>query len=1510
MLGAAVTCAMLLSAGIGDSLPGLVLDVVNRSIPGTITAGTTRFSAPSTAIFEDTVLKGHDGATIGRIKRLKATVSISDLIDGNVVVTDLLIQQPELDLKMQDGHLNLERAFVVIGGKKEPGETSSTEIRIKQATVESANVTYKDPGTIEIQARDIDGSGRVEVYVKTGQVFVTAGATTVKRGKVVLPDLDVPFQRLFVDGFRLRTTNVAVDALRVKAAGADVAGAARIKLTSGGELSVDVAVNAPSGAWPDRLEAPPFALPDVNAAVKITGPFEAPIINAGGTFKPFTAYKVPFGQGRFDVKVTQTQLTIREARTAMGSKGHIVATGTLGLKDLQADIEAQLDTVPVGLFGPAANLSPAPRGVAYGPVKLQGIVDGKAPLDVEATLQVYSLQAFDLTPPSPTRLKTRATIKPETITLGSTRIWGEGLEATASGTIFLEEERLKIDVAAEVAAPGTLVSQIPADIALGATRFDGQVVGPFELVRAEGTATVARVDAYGVPVVDVAALVNADARTASVRNIVADTAGGRTTGWVRVGLQNNGALEGELHVDKAALDRVTLQGAEDVPLTGLVDIEVRLGHLTSDPLIKAQVVGHRVTARAEQIGSVRTSAWITTRDVRVASLTIDGPVLAIKSAGEVAIDLEREQIAGALRLERLSLSEIQAAKEQELVGSAQGPITLSGKLTSPDVRARLQLAGLGIKGIPLGDGPADVRLSPDAAARAAEAEHLLLVSTELFGPRGRLEARAGLALEREVINAKATMVGVDLAPWLELAGRDEAGRLLLPWQGEAAIDATIRGPLADPTVNATVDVAELAIPSPPTEPLQVGAVHRFSNEARQWDTRGPVRVDVAFASGELEAIVCAFPSFDGEVDELSVCERGERLWADVTGPYNTATGAFDLTAVFGATEPRVQTFAAALADANLGIDATARGHVHVTREREDAEPVIKGNVLVERLVITSPETAPVVLREPREIELDPSGALFFNLPPDAEHLKDRAPLRFLTGESALEVAGGEAGALNITTRRLSTTVDGNIALALIKPFSKEIQAAGGEVEAHIALGGSFDGPEVVGALSPKPGAFVTPRALGRRVELSAGKITTRIVEDAGNLLEVRIDPDGDTVEVALDDGRAALEGSIVIDLDESVIARWDLHAFGSGLFFRVGRGYVETAFDAEMVMVPPPNLDESQIALGEGTLQPQLRGRIEINDGQIKETFQLKNFVITKESSERRSKPLREVLKEANLADLGLDVAVVVHSFDARANLATFRADGALRGEVQVTGYAVAPAVSGAIEVVDGAIQFPYARFEVMQTQVAFPPAKDGRINPEIFLSARGELEPPRNGLDTEVPCLLTLDGNLDQMSLKLEAEATEYNFTEGALLRYVLLGTQLSSGAVVTDADAALRAVSSELTAAFSRDLEQAIADQLGAQVSFSVFYEDGQLKGGVRYQLGERLEFDGESGFANVGGGTGTNNAGNVTEARLRLLLVDHMPLLLGRDLAFEGHVTTGDGVNTQASTNLRLSYRFFEF
>jgi len=210
----------------------------------------------------------------------------------------------------------------------------------------------------------------------------------------------------------------------------------------------------------------------------------------------------------------------------------------------------------------------------------------------------------------------------------------------------------------------------------------------------------------------------------------------------------------------------------------------------------------------------------------LAALSVNGPILKAEAVGEVAIDLTHDRLVGHLRVERLDLAAVNATAEQKLLGTASGPIELSGSLSSPTVSGRLQLSGISVQDIPLGDGPADIRLLPDAASVGNKPEQLLLVSARLVGPRGRLRARVGLALQRQVINAVIKLDDTDIEPWLLLAGRDDEGRVLLPYEGTASVLATVQGPFKSPVIKARLDLPELSIRTQPRGEEREGAGHR------------------------------------------------------------------------------------------------------------------------------------------------------------------------------------------------------------------------------------------------------------------------------------------------------------------------------------------------------------------------------------------------------------------------------------------------------------------------------------------------------------------------------------------------------------------------------------------------------------------------------------------------------------------------------------------------------------
>jgi len=56
-----------------------------------------------------------------------------------------------------------------------------------------------------------------------------------------------------------------------------------------GNLLIHGFVDAPVGAWPDRLKPLPFALPALKGKVDVTGPFADPLVVADATFGDATA---------------------------------------------------------------------------------------------------------------------------------------------------------------------------------------------------------------------------------------------------------------------------------------------------------------------------------------------------------------------------------------------------------------------------------------------------------------------------------------------------------------------------------------------------------------------------------------------------------------------------------------------------------------------------------------------------------------------------------------------------------------------------------------------------------------------------------------------------------------------------------------------------------------------------------------------------------------------------------------------------------------------------------------------------------------------------------------------------------------------------------------------------------------------------------------------------------------------------------------------------------------------
>ena len=97
--------------GLTDNIPELLLKTVNEKIAGHISAKNFDYEAPSTVTLYGVKITDPDGASVVSVRQLKIALSVKALFSGNLLFEEITIREPTINLKSQDGKLNIERAF-------------------------------------------------------------------------------------------------------------------------------------------------------------------------------------------------------------------------------------------------------------------------------------------------------------------------------------------------------------------------------------------------------------------------------------------------------------------------------------------------------------------------------------------------------------------------------------------------------------------------------------------------------------------------------------------------------------------------------------------------------------------------------------------------------------------------------------------------------------------------------------------------------------------------------------------------------------------------------------------------------------------------------------------------------------------------------------------------------------------------------------------------------------------------------------------------------------------------------------------------------------------------------------------------------------------------------------------------------------------------------------------------------------------------------------------------------
>lgn len=1494
-------------AQLTNSAAGVFLKIVNESLEGRIDPRLVSFEPPATIVLEDTVLTAPGNRPVAKIKRALVSVSLQSLLIGEIAISRLEIDTPQLLLELKDDKLNLLEALTP---KKKPDPTKKSEgsFRIDDIYVKNGDFRFTDGDNATIALDDINGHASLDVDLGRNIVLVDVDNLRTASGAVKIPQLDVPLGRIAAEHVKVFTDRVELQGVTGTALGglddngktkpqATFTANGRINLKAPGKLDIKAKVDAAAGAWPDRLDKLAFATPPASVDVAVEGPFKEPVISINGTFGHVEPYGYVVDSGTANVVITPTKVTLKEGTRGNLGRGVVRATGDVVLPLASAkgtsregavdlDLRVRLERATMQTVLSSAKLDTIEKGTLSGSVRISGHAGSKdTDLLIDGDIAGKGVELYDVRFGSEIEGDVRVRVSPTKVALEKIMLADPlgGLRASVKGDIDLKGEALQLALDVDVDDARRLVDSIPEEVKTKSTHFAGAVHGPFKAVIVDGDATIDSGNAYGVSLANIKAHVD-------VRNSVVSISGG--TGVAADGRLSQRAplvfstgkrgtfTSGTFFVDNAVLDGITATDGSALPIKGLLDVEAVLRGPLKDPRVLVRASAGSLEVTGEKLGDAQAS-FVATKDALLFErVNVSGPM--IKATSEtLRLDIESMRLTGAIDVVDLDLAAIESAKSADgapiVTGHASGGVVIAGDVRVPIIQARLRAKQLSVKDFVFGDGNVVVAVTPDPLG-GPKALSVSVSGTPAWD-LGAWNIRAAWAIDRKLLNADVKVRDLDML----------ALRPFLPKDGVVPLSGIVNGAIS---LNGPLDglsgFIKLRIPDLTAEVPAITAGNGTSSATRLRPF-GPVFADLRFDEGNLDGKLCAFPDVAARSDDDAACDGPQRVQGLFGGRVELSSGLTSVFADLAVDADRIEELLPALSSREIGLSTWSR--LALRYEKPKSVDDAPSSTAAPSTFALSAEVRDLIVRAPGAPAARLAQAFDLSYG-DGRAVIGAIPATFVTARDDVKLvigAGSSVGSDDIDVR-----VDGQLALSVLKLVTGEVANAAGTAETAIQVRGRFDdGVRIEGSVRPAPGARLTLRSLGQPLVFEEGAIVVSPDIDPRKILVSFDAPCGERrtstcpLRAALGEGKLSLRGSALVRTskadDEPWVQRFDMAASGTAVEVKTSLGRAETTFDLTLAGDAP---------------DPILAGRVEVNDGFFKKNFQIRNFVLTQEPT-RPSTPLWQTLTPYGLGGLSFDVEASMQNVRVKARINAFSIDTSLRGELHLTRSLKLPAVDGAIEVEEGDVDFPRARFEILETQVQFPTSAEGRINPSVHLAARAELQPGAAGNDVEVPIDLSLDGTFDLMKLDLTAVDPNRQWSRTELFAYVLFGTVPAAsdgGFVNTGVEVASRAALRELAAPVSDELEQIAQNQFGLDVNIDVV-------SGWQLQLGRRLVLEGQ-GFQGLGGTDSatatTTGATNGTDAlRMRLLFYDHLPV--GKSVSAEGRLG--------AASDLRLSFRLFE-
>jgi hypothetical protein len=1494
--------APLRVADLEGSVAGLFLKLVNDRLRGRIEPRAVTFRAPAGLILEETVLTDPRGAPVARVKHIELQLDVRALLLGELAISRIDAIEPRLLLEIEDGKLNLLEA---LSPRKKPDTRKKAEgaFRIEDIRLSKGGFRLRDGQTITITADDISARASLDVDLDHELVHVDVRDVGITTGNLRLPEMDIPLH-----GVSARRVNVLTDVVDLSDVTGQALGSpdgtgqrARVTLSGSiqtrgdGALQLKGKVDADADAWPQRLATLGFPTPTIQADVGVRGPFRAPTVDVDGHFGSFPLYGYRLEGGEAHVVVDRERVSIRDTtRVATSEKGVVTVGGEVRFGSTVAatmiDVRARIADVSLASMLAPAKLDATMKGNLSGSARISGPVGGdRTELSVTGTASGRSLSLDDVTMPVETDADFRFVVRRERVELSRVRLRDPlgDFVGTLNGDIDLDGDTVDLALVVDGSDVRDFVASIPSDLVTQKLSFRGRIRGPFKRVVVDGDASVGAGSAWGVRFEDVACHVTVAADVVQVVDVRGQVLGGRLTQRapleLSLGKRANVFRSGRFFVQNAALAALRTPANEPLPLSGRLDLEAKLLGTIEKPKVLVRAASEGLVVAGEVLGTARASLWVTKTAVDIATVELDGPSLRASGHG-LRLETGSLNLAGVVDVAVVDFARFAIGAKAHLRGRGAGIVRIDGDVRQPSLRAELFVRGLALSDFGLGDGPVSIGLAPDHAstlpkgasstedttqhddASRARPPLVVSVSAATRWDLGRYDVRAAWALSRETLVAEMRASDVDLSVLAPLLGSSAP-----PLSGIAHAQASLSGRLDDLTGRIRVRIPDVVVSR-----LVAG------ENTPELRAQGPAYVDAHLEHGALQATLCAFPDKSSRAkDDENSCNEPHRIWARAVGTIAPEAARYSLAVAGGVDEAHWEDLVPALASREIGLSSWMKVSARIDKETQGPAQVVLDSD-VRDLIVRVPGAPPLRLQQRTSLHF--ADGRF--------RLEDKAA-RFITARQTLDVviaAGSSVGADDI-----DLNVQGDVALSMFKLMSNEVANAAGTARTQITMRGRFsEGILLQGDLTPEPGARLTVRSLGQPLTFESG--TLRFTPDTAQPELLRIDvfsscderKDGCPLRAQLGDGRVQLKGSMWARTSKTVEQTWieqfDLTLSGSSLQWRDDVGRLEASCD---------------LTLRGDASGPVLAGRVDVTEGLLHRDFELRNFVLSSSPKAPRE-PLWRRLTPYGLGALAFDVEASLQNVRTKARINAFSVDASLRGELRLGRFISLPSLDGTVEVEEGRVEFPRARFDIMEMQIQFPTATDGRLQPLVHLSARADIPPGAAGNDVEVPVDLIIDGTFDAMQLGLSAVDENRQWSRTELMAYILFGTVPSdaSGTLAgTGVAVAQRAALRELALPVSMTIEQFVGN-VGLDFNIDVV-------SGWELELGRRLVLEGQGLLSQQLGATDSTTTASTTGTtgtdalRVRLLLYDHLPL--GRALSAEGRVGT--------TSDLRLAWRLIE-